>query len=43
MNIHLKEMLMIVQVVKLKSKIQEAQDEYKRLLAEIKSLDVKEE
>ncbi|ESW10038.1 hypothetical protein PHAVU_009G176500 [Phaseolus vulgaris] len=32
-----------LKVVKLKSKIQEAQDEYKRLLAEIKSLDVKEE
>ncbi|KAK7354033.1 hypothetical protein VNO80_19489 [Phaseolus coccineus] len=32
-----------LKVAKLKSKIQEAQDEYKRLLAEIKSLDVKEE
>jgi len=34
---------MIVQVANLKSKIQEAEDEYQRLLAEIKSVDVKEE
>jgi len=34
---------MIVQVTMLKSEIQEAQDEYKRLLAEVKSLDLKEE
>lgn len=36
-------MVMIVQVVELKSKIEEAQNEYNRLLAELQSLDVKEE
>lgn len=43
LTIHLKEVIMIVQVTMLKSEIQEAQDEYKRLLAEVKSLDLKEE
>jgi len=34
---------MIMQVTKLRSKIEEARHEYDRLLAELHSLDVKEE
>lgn len=41
--VHIERMIMIVQVANLKSKIEEAKDEYKRLLAEAKALDVKEE
>lgn len=36
-------MVMIVQVVELRNKIEEAQNDYIRLLAEVQSLDVKEE
>jgi hypothetical protein len=39
----LREMAMVVQATELRSKIEEAQHEYNRLLAELQSVDVKEE